>query len=96
MINDSQKIVITLPSGYQLVAEQNNDPLFKNEIYIGILGPDGVWYQDLAIVRNGYKYSRNNRPVWEEDEFEVLVFGNENCEDYTEEFKIGLYKHGGI
>ena len=66
-----------------------------NEIFIGVMKDDGVWYQDLAIVRNAYSYNSTAEVQWDEENFEVLVFGNENDEDYTECFCVGLY-HGGI
>jgi len=91
----SKQIIIDLSNGLKLVAEQNTDPQFKNEIFIGVMKDDGVWYQDLAIVRNAYSYNSTAEVQWDEENFEVLVFGNENDEDYTECFCVGLY-HGGI
>lgn len=88
------KIDIVLPSGLHLVAEQNTDPAFQNEIFIGISDGNGVWYQDLAVVRNAYEYD-GDKVVWKEDEFDILVWGNENNEDFTNEYTVGLY-HGGV
>ena len=93
---DSQRIVIPLPNGFKLVAEGSTDPNYPYEIYVGILGDDDVWYQDLAVVRNAYHYEEGVQAhVHDEDKYEVLVYGNENDEDYTESFEIGHY-HGGI
>lgn len=84
----SKQIIIDLSNGLKLVAEQNTDPQFKNEIFIGVMKDDGVWYQDLAIVRNAYSYNAAGEVQWNEENFEVLVFGNENDEDYAECFTI--------
>ncbi|MBP5462003.1 MAG: hypothetical protein J6Y20_07770 [Lachnospiraceae bacterium] len=99
---DSQRIMIRLPNGFYLVAEASADPNYPYEVYVGIVGNDGVWYQDLAIVRNAYHYEDDivdvngiPIPVNEEDRFEVLVYADENNEDYTNAFKIEMY-HGGI
>ena len=88
------KIDIQLPNGYHLVAEQNSDPKYCNELFIGITDGNGVWWQDLAVVRNAYVYD-GDEVVWKDDEFDVLVYGNENDEDFTNEYTVGLY-HGGI
>lgn len=40
MNDKQQRIVIELANGFKLVAEQNNDPMFKNEIFIGIMKDD--------------------------------------------------------
>lgn len=85
------KIVIQLPNGYQLVAERNTDPSYSREIFIGITDGNGVWWQDLAVVRNAYEITDNLKTKWKDDEFEVLVYGKEDDEDYTESFNIGLY-----
>ena len=53
---DSKRIVIPLANGLQLVAEQNTDPSFDKELFIGITDGNGVWWQDLAVVRNAYTY----------------------------------------
>lgn len=86
----SNKIVIDLSNGLKLVAEQNNDPDYKNEIFVGLMKDDGIWHQDLAIVRNAYSYSDAGKVKWDDENFEVLVFGNEN-DDYTECFTISTY-----
>lgn len=85
------KIVIQLPNGYQLVAERNTDPSYNREIFIGITDGNGVWWQDLAVVRNAYEITDNLKTKWKDDEFEVLVYGKEDDEDYTESFVVGLY-----
>lgn len=89
------KIVIPLPNGFQLVAERNPDWSFRNEIFIGITDGNGVWQQDLAVVRNAYGYDHDLNTVWKDGEYEVLVYSDENDEDYTHKFTISQY-HGGV
>lgn len=91
-------IFIPVGNGYYLVAEQNTDPSFSKEIFVGITDGNGVWWQDLAVIRPAYDYGADNnslKPVWKSDKFEVLVYSDENNEDYTHDFSVGLY-HGGI
>lgn len=89
----NNRIVIPLPNGFKLVAEQNDDPTYSREIFIGIMDRNGVWYQDLAIVRNAYTYD-GDKVKWKEEEFEVLVYSDEDNEDFTHEFSIGMYHEG--
>jgi hypothetical protein len=90
-MESNQKIVIDLPNGLKLVAERNPDKAFENEIFIGIMNGE-VWHQDLAIVRNSYDISKDHKTQWRDGEFEVIVFGDKDIEDYTHKFEIGLYK----
>lgn len=76
-----RKIIIELQNGLQLAVEQNQDPNFSKEIYVGVI-KDNVWYQDLAIVRSVADQNDN--------EFEVLVYADQDSEDYTDQFRIGL------
>lgn len=54
MKSGDNRITIELPKGLKLVAEQNIDPEYQNEIYVGIETPDGIWHQDLVVIRNAY------------------------------------------
>lgn len=90
-MSNTQRIVIDLDGGYKLVAEQNEDPYYNKEIFVGILDPDGVWHQDLAVIRSAYQ-TKNNETVWKNDLFDVLVYADKDCEDYTDNFAIGLYR----
>lgn len=45
----AQKIVIDLHNGTKLVAEEGCDSAYPNEIYIGIMSDDDVFWQDLAV-----------------------------------------------
>lgn len=85
------RIEIELPNGYKLVAEQNTEPQYSREMFIGLIAPNGVWYQNLAIVRSSYHYD-GNKVVWDDKQFDVLVYGDERDEDFTDEYSIGLYE----
>lgn len=80
----ANKIVIPCAFG-NLVVEKNIDDNYK-EIFIGI-EEDGVWVQDIAIVRNAYYYDDNDNVVLE-DHAEVLVYADHNNEDYTHSFNV--------
>ena len=84
------KCEIDLPNGYKLVAERDDDGTHPYEMYVGILDQDGVWYQDLVIVEAG-QFGVPFIPD-EDMKFNICVFGDENREDATEVFQVGLYK----
>lgn len=89
---ENNRIVIDLGFA-KLVAEKGIDNKY-NEVYIGI-EKDGVWVQDLAVVRQKYHYKDNPNSdipdVVNEDKFEVLVYADKNDEDYTNRFVIEQY-----
>lgn len=90
MKENNKRIAINLPNGFRLVAEQNQDPNFQNEIHIGIETVEGVWLQNLAIVRNAYSVGDNLTVMWSPDILEVLIYTNEKAEDYTNKFPISI------
>ena len=84
---------IELQNGYNLCVEQNKDPNFPNEVYIGVTDRRGAWIQDLAVVRFG----RDGMTLKENaDSFEVLVYSDADDEDYTHRFHINLYKDSNM
>jgi hypothetical protein len=91
------RIEIPLQNGYKLVAEQNTDPNFSHELFVGITDGNGVWWQDLVIVRPAYAVRDNPfHPVEvNEDKFDVMVYSDAYNEDYTDKFQVDLY-HGGV
>lgn len=90
MEKDNKRIVINLSNGFRLVAEQSQVPEFRNEIYVGIETDDGVYYQDLAVIRNAYSINENLRVVWNPDILEVLIYADKNDEDYTNKYSVGI------
>lgn len=98
MNNDNQRndrIVIPLTNGFSLVACRNDDPNYDRELYVGIVDGDGVWYQDLAVVRQAYQIGDEDIE-WKDKEFNVLVYGDKMSEDYTHSFDISLYEEDGV
>jgi len=85
------KIVIPLDNGYRLIAEQNTDSEFNKEIFVGIETDTGAYHQDLAIIRPTYSFENDN-VKFNSDAFEILVFGDEKQDDYTDKFTVPLYQ----
>ena len=85
------KIVIPLDNGYKLIAEQNVNSEFDKELFVGIETDTGAYHQDLAIIRPTYKF-KDEEVVFSSDMFEMLIFGDESREDYTNKFTVPLYK----
>ena len=90
MKSGDNRITIELPKGLKLVAERNIDPEYQNEIYVGIETPDGIWHQDLAVIRNAYSIDDNLIVNWNPGKFEVLVYANKDDVDYTNKFSVEL------
>ena len=91
----NNRIEINLGGGLKLIADRNMDSNYDREIFIGI-EKDGVWVQDLALVRPEYTYESSEHNEygdvkWRNDLFEVLVWGNPYLEDWTNSYQIGLY-----
>lgn len=85
------KIVIPLDNGYKLIAEQNTENEYEKEIFIGLEAPSGVYWQDLAIVRPSYTFE-NGHVQFKSNQFEVVVYGNSDSDDYTEQYSVMLRK----
>lgn len=94
MKSGDNRIAIELPKGLKLVAEQNVNPEYQNEIYIGIETSDGIWHQDLAVIRNAYFIDDNLVVNWNPYKFEILVYANKDGEDYTNKFSVELRDDG--
>lgn len=90
MKSGDNRITIELPKGLKLVAERNIDPEYQNEIYVGIETPDGIWHQDLVVIRNAYSIDDNLIVNWNPGKFEVLVYANKDDVDYTNKFSVEL------
>ena len=94
-MNNNNRIEINLGNGLKLVAERNTISDFDREIFIGI-EKDGVWTQDLALVRPSYKWKPTlveySELEWRDDLFDVLVWRNDKDVSFTEEFEIKRYE----
>ena len=82
-MKDSTKIVLELPNGDKLVAE---DGTFTggDQIAVGIINKEGAWIQDLAVIETKCDDNGDYVP----DKFNVYVFGDEDYTDYTDKFEI--------
>lgn len=73
-----------------LVAEKGTDESY-HEIFIGLEDKDGVWIQDLAIVGQKY-HCTDDTEVVQDKGVNVMVYADENDEDYTHKFDIDIYE----
>ena len=73
----------------RMVAERGIGGNWDREVCISIINKDGVYIQDLALIRNMYVLGYDD-PEWIDDMFEVFVWANESSEDYTDGFVIPL------
>lgn len=73
-----------------LVAEKGTDESY-HEIFVGLEDKGGVWIQDLAIVGQKYHYT-DDTEVIQDKGINVMVYADENDEDYTHKFDIGIYE----
>ena len=82
---DTPKIFIPLGERKAIVAETNWwDPDYSKEMYV-YLEKDGSCYQDLAVIRQSYKYDDEHEgPVYMDKQYTVLVYADENSSDYTD------------
>ena len=85
------RIAIPLDNGYKLIAEQNTDSEFNKEMFVGIEDETGRYIQDLAVIRPTYHFENEN-VKFDSDKFELLIFGDENEEDYTQKVTVLLHK----
>lgn len=73
-----------------LVAEKGVDNNYR-EIYLGLEDKNGVWLQDLAIIRQKYHYDEDSNVINEKG-INVMVYSDANDEDYTNKFDIDIYE----
>ena len=73
-----------------LVAEKGIDNNYR-EIYLSLEDKNGVWLQDLAIVRQQYHYDEELNVVNDKG-IDVKIYADSNNEDFTDEFGINIYE----
>ena len=84
-IQEKENKKISIDLGFaKLVAEVNIDPNVR-EIVVS-LEKDGVWSQDLAIVRQKEDFQTETY----EKKIEVLLYEDETTEDYTSKKEINI------
>lgn len=81
-MDNIERIETRLDNGNRIVVEHDTDPRLSNELYIGVVDANGVWIQDIAVVRS----------MLSTDKFEVLVYADAYDEDYTNRFVIDTYR----
>lgn len=90
---ENNRIEIPLNNGFKLVACQNTDPIYNQELYVGIEDENGVFYQDIVCVQSSYEYDRNGKVHYNDHGiFNVYVWQNELSEDYSHKLEVKLYK----
>lgn len=87
---EQKQIRIPLLNGLYIVADPGSDPDYPMELYIGIEDSNGVWIQDLAIVMKNYRYKPDGQVDYSDDAFRVLVYEDNESDDYTTEHVIKL------
>lgn len=86
-----QRIEIPLDNGDKLVVEQSVDRIYPREVYVGIEDKHGMWLQDLAAVRQKYEINDGDLK-YIKGRYEILVYDDENNEDYTHKFVINRHE----
>jgi hypothetical protein len=81
--NSNVDVEIVLPGTdrYSKICASLNPAPFEDEIIIGIKDKNGLYDQDLVLVRRNLKTKK----------YEVLVWSDANNEDYTHLFEIDRY-----
>ncbi len=72
-----------------LVVEKYTDPQFK-DFFVSFEDKNGNYLQDIAVIGQNYSISSSSDIV-PKDQIRVLVYGDKDKEDYTDEFVIGLH-----
>lgn len=62
----------------------------NNEIVIYVEGKDGLVEQDLALVTKAFKNNDWVTPL--EDYVDIRIWGDSDSEDYTDKFRVAMYK----
>lgn len=86
---------LIIPFGeYKIVAEINDSgPDFPNELCVYIRDNKGVILQDICLVRPHYEIDHQSMQVKrDEDLVDCLVWGESDCEDYTDKYIIDVYE----
>lgn len=91
----ANRIEIPVGNGLKIVAEQNSDPNYDREIYVGIEDADGAWIQDLTCIANEYKYDSDGQVEWNDGVFRVIVWSSHYTDDSTDEFTVRLRDDAG-
>ena len=87
---------LVIPFGdYQIVAEINdmNEPDIPTELCVYLRDKENRIFQDICLVRQHYDIDRKNMEFKRYDDLiDCLVWGDSDCEDYTDKHVIGVYE----
>ena len=85
------KLVIPF-GGYQIVAEISDvSSEVPNELWVHIRNKNNQIIQNICIVRAHYDYIRSKGEFETDNDFvDCLVWGDSDCEDYTDKHVIGV------
>lgn len=72
---------IKLPNGLYITAQQNEDPNYPYELFVGITDENDEWLQLLAVIRYDEKYG---------NQIEVMLYDDADKDWFTEQFKINF------
>lgn len=93
MAFNDERIEVELADGNKLVVVRNGDTKFSKELFVGIVGESDFWMQDLAVIRPSYSYNNDGNVEWMKDRFDILIYGDCDDEDYTDDFVINLHNY---
>ena len=92
MKSKEEKLVIALGNGKSLVCEKmKNEYIFPDEFSLYIADAEGLPLQNICLVRPNL-VSQKDEWMINQDKVDVLVWADENDEDYTDEFVINHYQ----
>ena len=87
---------LVIPFGnYQIIAEINdrNEPEIPTELCVYLRDKEGRFCQDICLVRQHYELDRKTMAFRRYDDLvDCLVWGESDCEDYTEKHVIGVHE----
>lgn len=79
----------------KIIAEINdmNKPEFPPELYVYLCNNKSSILQDICLVRPHYEIDYQNAQAKRDDDLvDCLVWGESDCENYTDKYVINVYK----
>ena len=87
--NLTDSVLVWLDDKIGIAVEKSVNPSYPNEVYVGLMTKDGVWFQDIVMVRTPYEYTDDGID-FKKDQIEILSYEDENSEDYTRNVKVPI------
>lgn len=86
------RLELPLEDGRKLVAEGPLDPNFPHELAVGLVDKEGIWEQDLVVVRQSYRLD-GSKVIYENGApFDIYVYANKDNEDWTDNFVVDQWE----